>query len=161
RRSAHRGGWADTGPGGPCGWAVPDRRIPLGHRRFRYHRPPDGPAAQRRDRGDSGPGGRRGRLIGIVCFRALRVRRRWVATSPAAHADQEVSAMAAQRIDSTADVVEFLLEQHNRIRQLFAETADAATPEDREKKFFELRRLLAVHETAEEEIVHPRARRAL
>ncbi|RDI68904.1 hemerythrin domain-containing protein [Nocardia pseudobrasiliensis] len=69
--------------------------------------------------------------------------------------------MAAQRIDSTADVVEFLLEQHNRIRQLFAETADAPTPQERELKFFELRRLLAVHETAEEEIVHPRARRAI
>ncbi len=69
--------------------------------------------------------------------------------------------MAAQRIDSTADVVEFLLEQHNRIRQLFAETADAPTPQERERKFFELRRLLAVHETAEEEIVHPRARRVI
>ncbi|MCM6778605.1 hemerythrin domain-containing protein [Nocardia sp. CDC159] len=66
----------------------------------------------------------------------------------------------AQRIESSADVVEFLLEQHNRIRQLFAETA-AAAPEDREEKFVELRRLLAVHETAEEEIVHPRARRVI
>ncbi|MBB5915243.1 hemerythrin superfamily protein [Nocardia transvalensis] len=69
--------------------------------------------------------------------------------------------MAAQRIDSTADVVGFLLDQHNRIRHLFAETAEAATPEEREQKFYELRRLLAVHETAEEEIVHPRARREI
>ncbi|QBS46544.1 hemerythrin domain-containing protein [Nocardia sp. CS682] len=69
--------------------------------------------------------------------------------------------MATQRIDSTADVIDFLVEQHNRIRQLFTETAAAVTPEEREQKFFELRRLLAVHETAEEEIVHPRARRAL
>ncbi|MGV9679269.1 hemerythrin domain-containing protein [Nocardia sp. NPDC003482] len=67
----------------------------------------------------------------------------------------------AHRIDSTADVVEFLLEQHNRIKQLFAETADAATSEERERKFYELRRLLAVHETAEEEIVHPRARKVI
>ncbi|MFI6043859.1 hemerythrin domain-containing protein [Nocardia sp. NPDC051321] len=69
--------------------------------------------------------------------------------------------MATQRIESTADVIDFLLEQHNRIRQLFAETTDAVTPQEREQKFFELRRLLAVHETAEEEIVHPRARREL
>jgi hypothetical protein len=43
---------------------------------------------------------------------------------------------------------------------LFAETLSAAGKE-REKAFVELRRLLAVHETAEEEIVHPRAKRKL
>ncbi|MEU2100608.1 MULTISPECIES: hemerythrin domain-containing protein [unclassified Nocardia] len=44
---------------------------------------------------------------------------------------------------------------------MFAETADTSDPVERESKFFELRRLLAVHETAEEEIIHPRARREL
>ncbi|MCM6772046.1 hemerythrin domain-containing protein [Nocardia sp. CDC159] len=65
--------------------------------------------------------------------------------------------------DSTeeADAVELLCRQHRRLRTLFTETAQAADTGERERKFFELRRLLAVHETAEEEIVHPRARRTL
>ncbi|MGW4094634.1 hemerythrin domain-containing protein [Nocardia sp. NPDC004750] len=67
----------------------------------------------------------------------------------------------ATTIDSTADAVDFLIDQHGRIRQLFIETADTSDPVERENKFFELRRLLAVHETAEEEIIHPRARREL
>src|SRR5690242_15678855 len=37
----------------------------------------------------------------------------------------------------------------------------AASGKAREKAFVELRRLLAVHETAEEEIVHPRAKRKI
>jgi hemerythrin superfamily protein len=43
---------------------------------------------------------------------------------------------------------------------LFAETL-AASGKAREQAFVELRRLLAVHETAEEEIVHPRAKRKI
>lgn len=61
-------------------------------------------------------------------------------------------------ITSPTDVVDFLVSQHEQIKALFAETLSAAGKE-REQAFVELRRLLAVHETAEEEIVHPRAKR--
>ena len=64
-------------------------------------------------------------------------------------------------VRSTKDVVAFLKEQHNRIKELFAETLNAPDTEKRQKAFFELRSLLAVHETAEEMVVHPRARREL
>ena len=64
-------------------------------------------------------------------------------------------------VTSTQDVVAFLKEQHNRIKELFAETLNATDKEKRQKAFFELRSLLAVHETAEEMVVHPRARREL
>lgn len=57
------------------------------------------------------------------------------------------------------DVVELLREQHERIRALFDEVAHAHG-EDRQLRFEELRRFLAVHETAEELVVHPRARTA-
>lgn len=58
------------------------------------------------------------------------------------------------------DVVAFLKEQHGQIKTLF-EQVTTTRGKDREKAFYALRRLLAVHETAEEEIVHPTARRAL
>ena len=64
-------------------------------------------------------------------------------------------------VRSTKDVVAFLTEQHNRIKELFAETLNAPEIKKRQKAFFELRSLLAVHETAEEMVVHPRARREL
>ncbi|MEU1548734.1 hemerythrin domain-containing protein [Nocardia sp. NPDC005745] len=67
----------------------------------------------------------------------------------------------ATTIDSTTDAIDFLVHQHGRIKQLFIETAETSDPVERESKFFELRRLLAVHETAEEEIIHPRARREI
>jgi hemerythrin superfamily protein len=56
------------------------------------------------------------------------------------------------------DVVALLLDQHERIRRLFEGVAEAATSETRRKRFEELRALLAVHETAEELVTHPRAR---
>ncbi|WP_040805996.1 hemerythrin domain-containing protein [Nocardia concava] len=56
------------------------------------------------------------------------------------------------------DAIELLLRQHEQIKTLFTETLDASDPAEREAKFRQLRRLLAVHETAEEEIIHPRAR---
>ena len=62
-------------------------------------------------------------------------------------------------ISSGQDVVEYLKTQHETIRRLFAETLDAPDAEAQEKSFTELRALLAVHETAEEMIVHPRVRR--
>ncbi|NUT10904.1 MAG: hemerythrin domain-containing protein [Nonomuraea sp.] len=58
------------------------------------------------------------------------------------------------------DVIEFLLRQHEQIRQLFGEV-EAAPADARGEPFRRLVRLLAVHETAEEEIVHPYARRLL
>ena len=61
------------------------------------------------------------------------------------------------KIDSSADVVGFLKAQHQQIKAGFAEVL-AATGSERREAFDALRRLLAVHETAEEEIVHPRAR---
>ena len=68
--------------------------------------------------------------------------------------------MATTAITSPTDVVDFLVNQHKQIESFFAETLSAAGKE-REKAFVELRRLLAVHETVEEEIVHPRAKRKI
>lgn len=66
----------------------------------------------------------------------------------------------ATMIQSGTDVVSFLKEQHQQIREAFTEVQSASGPQ-RETAFYALRRLLAVHETAEEEIVHPAARRSL
>jgi hemerythrin superfamily protein len=65
-----------------------------------------------------------------------------------------------QTMGTTQDVVAFLKDQHEQIKAMFQQVMDAAG-EEREKAFLELRRLLAVHETAEEEIVHPLAREAM
>jgi hemerythrin superfamily protein len=61
-------------------------------------------------------------------------------------------------VQTTDDVVKFLTEQHNLIKDLFEEVLSASSDEAREMAFVELRQLLAVHETAEELVVHPRAR---
>ncbi|MEU0568264.1 hemerythrin domain-containing protein [Nonomuraea sp. NPDC005983] len=58
------------------------------------------------------------------------------------------------------DVVDLLLNQHEEIKRLFTEVENAA-PDDRAEAFQRLVRLLAVHETAEEEIVHPYTRHKL
>ncbi|OBH61501.1 hemerythrin domain-containing protein [Mycobacterium sp. E2479] len=68
--------------------------------------------------------------------------------------------MAPIAIKSPTDVVDFLVSQHEQIKAMFVETL-AASGKAREDAFVELRRLLAVHETAEEEIVHPRAKRKI
>jgi hemerythrin superfamily protein len=60
---------------------------------------------------------------------------------------------------SDQDVIDLLLEQHQQIRRLFDEL-EVATGDRRHEVFRELVRLLAVHETAEEEVVHPAARTA-
>lgn len=52
------------------------------------------------------------------------------------------------------DVIRILLEQHARIRELFAEVQSEAG-EHRQHAFDELRALLAVHETAEEMVLRP------
>jgi hemerythrin superfamily protein len=56
------------------------------------------------------------------------------------------------------DVIALLLSQHERIRSMFDDVDKAAGSEQRQDSFDRLRRFLAVHETAEELIVHPRAR---
>jgi hemerythrin superfamily protein len=61
-------------------------------------------------------------------------------------------------VQSPDDVVRFLKDQHNLIKDMFEEVFSASSDEAREKAFTELRQLLAVHETAEEMVVHPRAR---
>jgi hypothetical protein len=68
--------------------------------------------------------------------------------------------MAQTAITSPTDVVDFLTAQHEQIKSLFAKTL-AASGKAREEAFVDLRRLLAVHETVEEEIVHPRAKRKI
>ncbi|WNE94874.1 hemerythrin domain-containing protein [Streptomyces luomodiensis] len=57
------------------------------------------------------------------------------------------------------DVVALLMRQHGDIRNLFDEV-ERATGDQRQDAFRRLVRLLAVHETAEEEVVHPVARRS-
>jgi hemerythrin superfamily protein len=58
------------------------------------------------------------------------------------------------------NVVDLLLGQHQEIRRLFGEV-QTSTGDARAAAFDRLRRLLAVHETAEEEVVHPFARREI
>lgn len=55
------------------------------------------------------------------------------------------------------DVIRVLLEQHARIRELFAEV-QSVDGEHRQHVFDELRALLAVHETAEEMVLRPVSR---
>ncbi|GHE53079.1 hemerythrin [Streptomyces longispororuber] len=62
--------------------------------------------------------------------------------------------------DRDSDVVSLLMRQHGDIRNLFDEV-EASTGDERRDAFRRLVRLLAVHETAEEEVVHPFARRGL
>lgn len=56
------------------------------------------------------------------------------------------------------DVVDLLVRQHAIIRDLFDEVEESATGAARADAFERLVRMLAVHETAEEEVVHPYAR---
>ncbi|MGW0366955.1 hemerythrin domain-containing protein [Streptomyces sp. NPDC002990] len=57
------------------------------------------------------------------------------------------------------DVVALLMRQHGQIHSLFDEVR-AARGEERTDAFRRLLQLLSVHETAEEEVVHPHARSA-
>ncbi|PRC45952.1 hemerythrin, partial [Mycobacterium sp. ITM-2017-0098] len=67
--------------------------------------------------------------------------------------------MSAPAIASAKDVVDYLKSQHETIRSLFIETLDAPDAATRKEAFTRLRTMLAVHETAEEMVVHPRVRR--
>ncbi|QCX81420.1 DNA nickase [Streptomyces sp. YIM 121038] len=59
--------------------------------------------------------------------------------------------------EGDGDVVTLLLRQHGDIRTLF-DAVERATGAERRAAFRRLVRLLAVHETAEEEVLHPVAR---
>lgn len=67
--------------------------------------------------------------------------------------------MAEMIVQTPEEVVAFLKAQHDLIEDMFDEVLHASDPKAREKPFIALRQLLAVHETAEEMIVHPRVRR--
>ncbi|MBE1603365.1 hemerythrin domain-containing protein [Actinopolymorpha pittospori] len=58
------------------------------------------------------------------------------------------------------DVIELLLVQHEQIRALITQVR-TETGDVKRESFEDLLRLLAVHETAEEEVVHPTARRKI
>lgn len=65
--------------------------------------------------------------------------------------------MEPQHDTDRQDVVDLLLAQHDEIKLLFAQVAN--TTGDRKRELFQdLVRLLAVHEAAEEQLVHPLAR---
>jgi hemerythrin superfamily protein len=67
-----------------------------------------------------------------------------------------VSAISANQ-STAGDAVDLLTAQHTEVRQLFAQCQ--GTGEGRRDAFDCLVRLLAVHETAEEEVVYPALRR--
>lgn len=61
-------------------------------------------------------------------------------------------------VENNEDVIELLQRQHREIRELFTQLDTAEDDDQRRKVFHSLVRLLAVHETAEEEVVHPEIR---
>ena len=67
--------------------------------------------------------------------------------------------MSGPTISNADDVVDFLVAQHAAIKALFIETIDAKNADTQKEAFSRLRAMLAVHETAEEMLVHPRVRR--
>lgn len=69
----------------------------------------------------------------------------------------DTNATAGGGTGERIDVISLLLQQHDLIRDLF-EQVELATPSTREQAFEPLVRLLAVHETAEEMVVHPALR---
>ncbi len=67
----------------------------------------------------------------------------------------DLSGAAARAVDQPqGDMIEILLEQHQRIRELFGQVK-GAEGERKQRAFDELRALLAVHETAEEMVLRP------
>jgi hemerythrin superfamily protein len=67
----------------------------------------------------------------------------------------DVTGAAAEAVDQPqGDVIEILLQQHDRIRELFTHVK-SAEGEHKQQSFDELRALLAAHETAEEMVLRP------
>lgn len=69
--------------------------------------------------------------------------------------------MTKMIVQTPEEVVDFLKAQHALIDDMFDDVLHASDPQAREKPFIELRQLLAVHESAEEMLVHPRVRREI
>src|SRR3954464_14242915 len=59
---------------------------------------------------------------------------------------------------TSIDVTTLLEQQHEKVKQLLTRIGDGKTPGAADD-FCELRRMLAVHETAEEEVVYPALRK--
>jgi hemerythrin superfamily protein len=72
----------------------------------------------------------------------------------------EPNTAGAKPGDGSDDVVSLLKNQHDGIRRLFNEV-EAATGDSRKEAFQLLTRVLVVHETAEEEVVHPYVRSSI
>jgi hemerythrin superfamily protein len=66
----------------------------------------------------------------------------------------------ADTVNENADAIDILLAQHNQIKQLFS-LVESSDGEMRQREFDHLRALLAVHETAEEEVLRPMTRSAV
>jgi hemerythrin HHE cation binding domain-containing protein len=67
----------------------------------------------------------------------------------------DLTGAAKRAVDQPqGDMIAILLEQHQRIRELFAHVK-GASGEHKQQAFDELRALLAVHETAEEMVLRP------
>lgn len=60
---------------------------------------------------------------------------------------------------ATKNVVELLTDQHRHIEKLFDEVRSTTDSEQRARAFDELRRMLSVHEAAEEIVAHPHVTR--
>jgi hemerythrin superfamily protein len=58
------------------------------------------------------------------------------------------------------DVIGAILEDHAEIKQMMTKVETATTSDAKEEAFHSLVRKLAIHETAEEEVVHPLTRKA-
>ena len=61
-------------------------------------------------------------------------------------------------VTTSSDVVELLASQHQQVKILLSRVASSPTGDTADESFCELRRMIAVHETAEEEIVYPAVR---
>ena len=66
----------------------------------------------------------------------------------------------AETVNEDAGAIEVLKAQHNQIKALFG-AVESASGEVRQREFDHLRALLAVHETAEEEVLRPVTRSAV
>ncbi|MEV6101813.1 hemerythrin domain-containing protein [Nocardia sp. NPDC051981] len=107
---------------------------------------------------DDGRGpGRRVVRVGNVWPTIARVGRERVAPAAARvlHSNRRESHMSTEQ----DDVVALLEEQHTQIKDLLQQV-ETASGDAKRQPFEDLVRLLAVHESAEEQVVHPASRRA-
>ena len=66
----------------------------------------------------------------------------------------------ADTVNENAGAIEILVAQHNQIKELFS-MVETSTGETQQREFDHLRALLAVHETAEEEVIRPITRKSI